>query len=65
VLIRKHGTDIPFNIKGFRVLDYGLGLKEAHEAKLRLRTYIETSLTTPTDDSLVYAVFPTLSIALD
>lgn len=63
ILIRKSGTAIPFNIRGFRVLEYGLSLKEAHEASRRLRAYIETGLGIRADDSLVYAVFPSLSVS--
>jgi len=64
ILMRKSGTQIPFDIKGFRVLNYGLSLKEAHDAKELLKRYITTSLTTRADDSLVYAVFPKLTVTV-
>jgi hypothetical protein len=65
VLMRKEGTEIPFNIKGFRVLEYGLGLKAAHTAKSKLIDYIKTGLAAKTNDSLVYAVFPNLKVSME
>lgn len=64
VLMRKKGTDIPFNIKGIRVLEYGLSLKEAHEARELLITFIRSGLLAEANDSLVYAVFPNLRVSL-
>ena len=64
ILMRKRGTEIPFNIKGFRVVEYGLSLKEAHDAIATLREFIETGLKTQADDSLVYNVFPSLKVTL-
>ena len=63
VLIRKKGTPVPFNIQGFRVLDYGLGLREAADAKKLLTEYLDNGLKTASNDSLVYSVFPNLKVS--
>jgi hypothetical protein len=63
VLMQKKGTQIPFNISGFRVLEYGVGLKEASDATKKLVSYVRSGLATNEDDSLVYAVFPDLKVS--
>jgi len=64
VLIRKKGTKVPFNVSGFRVLDYGLSLKEAAEAKKWLTEYLDNGLKAGANDSLVYSVFPNLTVSM-
>jgi hypothetical protein len=65
ILMRKRGTEIPFDIRGFRVLDYGITLAEAHAAQNLLRDFIKTGLRTRSDDSLVFTALPKLKVALE
>jgi hypothetical protein len=65
ILMRKKGTDIPFNIRGMRIVDYDLTLKGASEAKDKLEQFIRSSLEKRIDDSIVYHVFPHLKFSLE
>ena len=60
ILLRKKGTKVPFNIAGFRVIDYDLDIKSASVAKVKLAEYIKNGRREKCNDSLVYEVFPGL-----
>ena len=61
ILLRKKGTKVPFNLSGFRVVEYDLDIKSAAEAKKELAQFIENGRKNKHNDSLVYEVFPTLN----
>ena len=61
ILLRKKGTKVPFNLSGFRVIEYDLDIKSADEAKKKLAQFIENGRKNKHNDSLVYQVFPTLN----
>lgn len=65
ILIRKKGTKIPFNIRGQRIIEYDIGLKESSEAKDKIERFIRSSLQKRSDDSIVYHVFPHLKVSLE
>ena len=65
ILMRKKGTEIPFNIKGLRVIEYDLSLKGASRAKDTLESFLRNSLNKGADDSIVYNVFPHLKVSLE
>jgi hypothetical protein len=65
ILMRKKGTQIPFDIRGLRVINYDLDLKSAREAKDTLEQFIRNSLQRQAQDSIVYDVFPRLNVSLE
>jgi len=65
ILIRKKGTKLPFNISGFRVIDYDLDIKSAREAQKKIESFIRNGLKELSNDSLVYQVFPNLKMSLE
>jgi hypothetical protein len=65
VLIRKKGSNIPFNIHGMRVIDYDLGLKGARQAQDDIEQFIRAGIEAGGIDSRVYDVFPDLRISFD
>ena len=65
-MIRKKGSPIPFNIKGFKAVDYDLDMKSVHEAKKRIAEFINKGLEDRNGtDSLVYEVLDDLSVTRD
>lgn len=57
VLIRNKGTVIPFNISGFRVIDYNLeDSKNAEEARNQITDFVVNGLKNRNIDSLVHQV---------
>ena len=56
VLLRRKGTAIPFNIQGFQVIDYELGLKSIEEAKKKIADFIQNGLKLKKKDSPVHEV---------
>ena len=63
VLIRKKGTDIPFNIKGFRVIDYDPeDEQDIAEVKGKIAEFVKNGLKSEQPDSLVHQVLDTLKI---
>lgn len=65
ILIRKKGTKLPFNISGFRVIDYDLDIRSAREAQKKIESFIRNGLKELSNDSLVYQVFPNLKMSLE
>jgi hypothetical protein len=63
VIMKEKETKIPFNIQGMRIIEYGMGLREADEAKRSLINFIRSGLDNQRDDSLVYDVFPDLRVS--
>jgi hypothetical protein len=64
VLLRKKGTTSPFNIQGMRTIEYDIDLEGAELARDALRRSVEHALAHPANDSLVYEVFPNLTVAV-
>jgi len=60
ILVRKKGMQAPFNISGFRVINYDLDVKSAAEAKDEIEKFIKTGRKQKHNDSLVYEVFKNL-----
>jgi len=63
VLIRKKDTNIPFNIKGLRMIDYDLNIKSATKAKNDIERFIRSGLEQQKSDSIVYDIFPSLKVS--
>jgi hypothetical protein len=64
IMVRKSGTQIPFNVRDFPVIDYDTKLKAAEEAKKKIETAIRNGLKDPDSHSLVYEVYPDLQVDL-
>lgn len=64
VLIRKVGTAIPFNINGFSVVEYDVGLGQSRKAVEDIAEVVAHSLRSSEPDSLVYTVMPDLHVGL-
>jgi hypothetical protein len=64
VLIRKNGTQIPFNIRGLRIIEYDLDIKSAHKAQDEIEKFIRNGLSAKSNDSLVYEIFPHLTVSI-
>lgn len=64
ILIRKEGTEIPFDIRGLRVIKYDLDVKHASKAIEEITAFIKNSLRHKRRDSIVYNVFPDLKVLL-
>lgn len=62
VLIRKKGTKIPFNIRGLRMIEYDLDIKNASKAKDDIENFIRRGLEQKNNDSIIYEVFPDLKL---
>lgn len=65
ILIRKKGTRPPFNISGFREIEYDLDVASARRAQEQIENFIRNGLKSPRADSLVYQVFPDLKFSVD
>ena len=64
ILIRKQGTQNPFNIQGMRTIEYDVSLGGASKAKEKLVESVRCALSNSASDSLVYDVFPNLTLTL-
>jgi len=64
VLIRKKGTQIPFNIRGLRIIEYDLDIKSAHKAQNEIEQFIRNGLKAEINDSLVFEIFPQLTVSI-
>ena len=64
ILIRKQGTQNPFNIQGMRTIEYDISLSGAKIAIEKLRKSVEAALSSSASDSLVYDIFPNLKLTL-
>jgi hypothetical protein len=62
ILLRRKGTENPFNIQGMRAFEYDLDMRSVAEAQKTLRRVIENTLASVESDSLVYDVFPDLQV---
>ncbi len=63
VLIRKKGTKIPFNLKGFRVIDYDPeDENDIAQVKTKIAEFVQNGLKSEQPDSLVHQVLDTLKI---
>ncbi|GAB3274245.1 macro domain-containing protein [Parahaliea aestuarii] len=64
VLIRREGTESPFNIEGFNCIDYDLGDGDKRrEFQRRLQAFLNNARSQPQhSDSLVYDVLPDLRV---
>jgi O-acetyl-ADP-ribose deacetylase (regulator of RNase III) len=56
VLLRRKGTKIPFNIQGFKVIDYEDTHGGFHEAKNSIAEFIKNGIASSKNDSPVYQV---------
>jgi len=67
VLIRKKGTRVPFNIEGFKVIDYDpKDMESVDEAKGKIAEFVSNGLKEPDSiDSVVYEVLNDLSVTRD
>ena len=55
VLVRRRGTEIPFNIQGLNVIEYDITDPEILEgAKKKIASHIRNGLKTKQNDSLVH-----------
>jgi len=63
VLMKQKDTDIPFDIRGMRILDYDTTLRGSAAARQQLEEFIRNGLTKQHNDSLVYDIFPDLQVS--
>ena len=56
VLLRRNGTEIPFNIQGFKVIDYDLDMASVDEAKNKIKAFVKNGLGKGKNDSPVHEV---------
>lgn len=64
ILIRMKGTNLPFDIRGMRAINYGLDVESADKAKQEIEQFISNGLKNKDPDSLVYDVLPGLKISV-
>jgi O-acetyl-ADP-ribose deacetylase (regulator of RNase III) len=63
VLIQKKGTPIPFNIQGFRIIEYELDLPGIDKAQKDIAEFVRGGLDKPeNNDSVVHKVLPDLKV---
>jgi O-acetyl-ADP-ribose deacetylase (regulator of RNase III) len=60
VLLRRKGTQSPFNIAGMTAIEYDLGEEDAEHAREAIANFVRNGLLSGAKDSLVYAVLPGL-----
>ncbi|MDM0002803.1 hypothetical protein QTI24_29725 [Variovorax sp. J22P240] len=60
VLIRRKGTDNPFNIGGMTTIEYDLDDPSAQQARDAIANFVSNGLLSGAKDSLVYSVLPGL-----
>lgn len=64
ILIRKSGTQNPFNIQGMRTYEYDTDMPGVDAAQEKIPLLIKSALSNSGSDSLVYDVFPSLKVTL-
>lgn len=64
ILIRKAGTQNPFNIQGMRTYEYDTDMPGVYAAQEKLADLIKSALSNSESDSLVYDMFPGLKVTL-
>ncbi len=62
ILLRKKGTNIPFDIRGMRTFEYDLNPRAVAELKKTLLQVVKHTLTSTESDSLVYDALPGLKM---
>ena len=62
ILLRKKGTNIPFDIRGMRTFEYDLNPRAVAELKKTLLEVVKRALSSTASDSLVYDTFPDLQV---
>lgn len=65
ILLRMKNTKLPFNIRGMRMIEYGLDIESANKAKGEIEQFIYSGLKQRKNDSLVFSVFPNLKISFE
>jgi hypoxanthine phosphoribosyltransferase len=65
ILLRQEHTAIPFDIAGYRYVDYDPTLDGIEKARKAIAESVSLALASSTSDSLVYNVFPELSVRLN
>ena len=65
ILLRMKGTKLPFNVRGMRMIEYGLDIASATKAKTEIEKFIVNGLKTKSNDSLVYDVLPGLKVSFE
>ena len=63
VLIRREGTNNPFNIAGMTTIQYGLEEPAAERARRAITNFVRNGLLSSSRDSLVHAVLPGLQVS--
>lgn len=63
ILIRREGTESPFNIAGMKAITYSTSPAGVAKVKAEIQAYIRNALATGENDSLVYSALPDLSVA--
>ena len=64
LLLRKKGTQSPFNIQGMRTIEYDLDIRSASLAQAQIEQAAKHAFAGSANDSLVYEIFPELSVTL-
>jgi O-acetyl-ADP-ribose deacetylase (regulator of RNase III) len=62
VLIRRAGTHIPFNLSGFRVMEYASDAKSWENARRELSDFIQAGTRSHSIDSPIHQVLPDLRV---
>lgn len=65
VLIRRKGTNNPFNIGGMTTIEYDLDATSAARARDAIANFVANGLLSGAKDSLVYSVLPGLRVSLE
>ncbi len=65
VLIRRKGTNNPFNIGGMTTIEYDLDARGAARARDAIANFVANGLLSGAKDSLVYSILPGLRASLD
>jgi O-acetyl-ADP-ribose deacetylase (regulator of RNase III) len=62
ILVRRKGTKLPFNIEGFKVIDYDLQINVAKEAIKEIAEHMRKGIEADETDSLVHQVLSDLKV---
>ena len=62
VLIRRHGTQNPFNVGGMSTIDYDIEEPKAEQARTAITNFVRNGMLSSNRDSLVYTVLPELQV---
>jgi hypothetical protein len=65
VLVKHKDSPLPFNIRGMRVIDYGLYAAEVDRAKSEIEEFVKAGLAEEANDSLVFDLLPSLASFAD